>query len=121
MDQAPHANRRKYPRHAAAAVLVALRRVEGGDPKLGRVVDLGRGGVRFRCFTQDLAVGEVIEATLILNEYRVTVVGKAVRVTNKGQTQEVALAFKRAIDPETLKRLCEVGPAETPNYTGNGT
>ena len=46
-------------------------------------------GQEYRDYLADRAV---IEATLILNEYRVTVVGKAVRVTNAGQTQEVALA-----------------------------
>ncbi len=97
-----------------------VRRVEG-ETQLVREVDLGLGGMRFQCHGLDLAVGEVIEATLILNEYRVTVVGKAVRVTNTGQTQEVALAFKRAIDPETLKRLCEVGQAdESEDIPGSG-
>ncbi len=54
-----------------------------------------------------------IEASLALgNNNRVTVVGQTVRVTNTGGTQDVALAFERIIDPETLKRFCEVGQAD---------
>ncbi len=105
MDQ-PWQDRRKYPR-VRTEVLVRVRRVEGAT-QLARGLDLGMGGIRFQCFGLELAVGEVIEATLALgNNNRVTVVGKTVRVTNTGGTQDVALAFERLIDPETLKRLCE--------------
>ncbi len=39
------------------------------------------------------------------------VVAKTVRVTDMGQRQEVALAFERIIDSETLERLSERGQA----------
>ena len=110
MDQ-PWPNRRKYPR-VRTEVPVLVQRAEG-DTQLARGIDLGMGGIRFQCFGLDLAVGDVIEATLSLgNNNSVTVVGKTVRVTDTDQTQEVALAFERIIDPETLKRLCEVGQAD---------
>ncbi len=115
MDQPPQANRRKYPRvRTEALVLVRrVRRVEG-KTQLARGVDLGLGGIRFQCVGQDLELGEVIEATLILGHDSVKVVGKTVRVTNKDQTQEVALAFERIIDSETLKRLCSAGGQARP-------
>ncbi len=111
MDQPPQDNRRKYPRVRTGA-LVLVRRVEG-ETQLVREVDLGLGGMRFQCFSLDLAVGEVIEATLAVgNNKSVTVVGKTVRVTNIGERQDVALAFERIIDAEVLERLCEVGQAD---------
>ncbi len=64
------------------------------------------GGIRFHCFGLDLVVGDVIEATLALGDNNsVTVVGKTVRVTDTGQTQDVALTFERIIDSETFTRL----------------
>ncbi len=111
MDQPPQANRRKYPR-VRAEVLVLLRRAEG-EMQLGQVVDLGIGGIRFRCFGQDHELDEVIEVRLFLYDDIVTMVGKTVRVTDMvDQTQEVALAFERVSDPETLKRFCGVGQAD---------
>ncbi len=101
----PHKDRRKFTRRAGAAVVA--RRIEGGDPKLGRAVDLGMGGLRFQCLGLNVAVGEVIEATILVGDDSVTVVGKTVRVTDMGQTQEIALTFERVIDPEALERLCE--------------
>ena len=119
MDK-PWQDRRKYPR-VRTEVPVLVQRAEGGT-QLARGLDLGMGGIRFHCFGLDLVVGDVIEATLALgNNNSVTVVGKTVRVTNTGQTQDVALAFERIIDPETLKRLCEVRPAERLGYTGDET
>ncbi len=120
MDQPPEANRRKYPR-VRTDVPVLVQRAEG-DTQLARGVDLGLGGIRFECFGLDLAVGEVIEATLALgNNKSVTVVGKTVRVTNIGERQDVALAFERIIDAEMLKRLCEVGQAdESEGIPGSG-
>ncbi len=110
MDK-PWQDRRKYPR-VRTEVPVLVQRAEG-DTQLARGLDLGMGGIRFQCFGLDLVVGDVIEATLALgNNNSVTVVGKTVRVTDTDQTQEVALAFERIIDQETLKRLCEVGQGD---------
>ncbi len=110
MDQ-PWQDRRKYPR-VRTEVLVLVRRVEGAT-QLARGLDLGMGGIRFQCFGLELAVGEVIEATLALgNNNSVTVVGKTVHVTNVGQRQAVALAFERIIDSETFKRLSKRGQAD---------
>ncbi len=119
MDK-PWQDRRKYPR-VRTEVPVLVRRVEG-DTQLARGIDLGMGGIRFQCFGLDLAVGDVIEATLALgNNNSVSVVGKTVRVTDTDQTQDVALAFERIIDPETLKLLCEVGQAdESEGIPGSG-
>ncbi len=110
MDK-PWQDRRKYPRVRTEA-LVLVRRVEG-ETQLARGVDLGLGGIRFECFGLDLAVGEVVQATLALgNNNSVTVVGKTVHVTNIGQRQDVALAFARIIDSETFKRLSKRGQAD---------
>ncbi len=119
MDK-PWQDRRKYPRVRTGA-LVLVRRAEG-ETQLARGLDLGMGGIRFECFGLDLAVGEVIEATLAVgNNKSVTVVGKTVRVTNIGERQDVALAFERIIDAEMLKRLCEVGQAdESEDIPGSG-
>ena len=106
MNKPRQKDRRNY-RRVGAEVLVVVRRVEG-ETQLVRGLDLGMGGMRFECFGLDLAVGEVIEATLALdNNNSVTVVGKTARVTNTGQTQDVALTFERIIDSETFKRLSE--------------
>ncbi len=102
--------RRRYPRVRTAAH-VLVRRVEGADPTLARGVDLGIGGIRFECGDDlDVEIGEVVTATLTLGETSVTVVGKAVRVTDRGQTREVALEFERLIDSEALERLSESVP-----------
>ena len=111
MGKPVQADHRAYPRVRTKA-LVMVRRFEGRDPGLGRGVDLGIGGIRFECLGQDIELGEVIEATFVLNDDSVTVVGKAVRLTEMGPAQEVALAFKRVIEPEALQRLCGVGPGE---------
>ncbi len=119
MDQPPQANRRKYLRVRTGAV-VLLRRIEGRT-QLARGVDLGIGGIRFQCVGQDLELGEWIAAKLILGDDTVVVVGKVVHVTNVGRRQEVALAFERVIDPETLERLCERGQAdESEGIPGSG-
>ncbi len=113
--------RRKYPRVRTAAH-VLVRRVEGADPKLARGVDLGIGGIRFECGDDlDLELGEVVTATLTLGEISMTVVGKTVRVTDKGQTREVALEFERLIDSEELERLSEREQAdESEGIPGSG-
>ncbi len=111
MDQPPQDNRRQYPRIRSEALVVVCR-VEG-EIQLGRGHDLGIGGVRFQCLDPfDFGLGEVIEVTLALGEDSVTVVGKTVRVIDKGQTREVALEFERPIDSETLERLCDLDEEE---------
>ena len=110
MDKPSQADRRKYPRVRAEA-LVVVRRVEG-EMRLGRGLDLGIGGIRFQCLGPDLEIGEVIEVTLALAEDSVTAVGTTIRVTDVGQMQEVAMAFEQVTKPEALERLCELGIEE---------
>ncbi len=120
MGEPAQTNRRKYARVRTDAVVLVCR--DGGGAQIADGVDLGLGGIRFRCVGLGLALGEIVEVTVSFGGARVAVVGQAVRVAAVDSfVQEVSLAFG-SVDPKTPRvsgfRVRSNGSARTRDQRG---
>jgi hypothetical protein len=85
-------------------VIVSITRVDAADV-VGHTVDLSLGGIRFVCPALEVGMGELLHITLDLRDTKLSMAGKAVRITKpNAYALELALSFVE-VDASTLELL----------------
>lgn len=98
-------NRRREPRVRSEGMLTVEQM--SGSERVGHIMDLSAGGVRFQTVGTRVTFDEVVRIAFNVGEETFNLFGKAVRVQNLDAfSQEVALSFA-GLEPvrrETLRR-----------------
>ena len=96
-------DRRTDPRVRTDSML-SVEQLDGHE-RVGHILDLSPGGIRFQSVGSRLTSGEVVRIAFKMDSASYTVFGKAVRIKNLDAfSQEVALAFT-GMDPERRETL----------------
>ncbi len=105
MANDPLSDRRKYPRVTTCDV-ISVEQMSQADV-LAQAVDLSVGGVCFLWDPHEIQLGELLRVNLNLEDTEVRVVGRVVRITDRGPfVQELALAFTE-LDAKVIELLQE--------------
>jgi hypothetical protein len=92
MGEPQQTEQRKYPRIRMSAPILV--RLADGSTHMAEALDLGIGGIRFRCAGLDVRAGDFISVDFNLCGNTGTVVGKVVHWSKlDAHAQQVGLAF----------------------------
>ena len=98
-------DRRKYPRMTTHEV-ISIERMNRDDVS-AQAVNLSMGGICFQWDSHEVQLRELLTVTLNLEGTEVSLVGKVVRITDRGPfVQELALAFTE-LDAKVIELLQE--------------